>query len=97
MKAGASIKGSIYQGLLNDALAGRAIDISGIQSGMSSAELAQAALAARGGGTTVVNNVNVRADSPLTAHEAGTQVVNHLLNFQTSSGNVTATLSGFGA
>ena len=97
MKAGASIKGSIYQGLLNDALAGRAIDISGIQSGMSSAELAQAALAARGGGNTVVNNVTVRADSPLTAHEAGTQVVNHLLNFQTSSGNVTATLSGFGA
>ena len=97
MKAGASIKGSIYQGLLNDALAGRAIDISGIQSGMSSADLAQAALAARGGTQTSVYNVNVRADSPLTAHEAGTQVVSHLLNFQTSSGNVTATLSGFGA
>jgi hypothetical protein len=95
--AGGAAKLSIYQGLLADISAGRPVDVSGIQSGMSTADLAQAALAARSGGTTVVNNVNVSADSPLTAYQAGTNVVNSLLTYQTSSGDYQVTVSGFGA
>lgn len=95
--AGGAAKLSIYQGLLADISAGRQIDVSGIQSGMSTADLAQAALAARSGGTTIVNNVNVSADSPLTAYQAGTKVVDSLLTYQTSSGDYQVTVSGFGA
>jgi len=95
--AGGAAKLSIYQGLLADISAGRPVDVSGIQSGMSTADLAQAALAARGGGSTNVYNVNVSASSPLAGYQAGQEVVSSLINYNTSSGDYNVTLSGFGA
>jgi hypothetical protein len=61
--AGAGTKATIYEGLLDDLLAGRQVNLSGIESGMSSAELAQAALAARNPGTTNTFNVTVESNT----------------------------------
>jgi uncharacterized membrane-anchored protein YhcB (DUF1043 family) len=95
--AGAGTKATIYEGLLDDVLAGRAIDLSGVQSGMSSADLAQAALAARQPATVVNNNISVSADTPLAAYNAATATVDKLMTYQNSSGNFQVTLTGFGA
>lgn len=79
-RAGALVKRDIYTSLEQDIQAGRAIDLSGIRSGMTTAELAAAATAA--GGTTVNNYyVNVTADTRSSGAKAGEAVVESLQKF----------------
>lgn len=79
-RAGALVKRDIYTSLEQDILAGRAINLAGIQSGMTTAELAAAATAA--GGTTVNNYyVNVTADTRTSGAKAGEAVVESLQKF----------------
>ena len=79
-RAGALVKRDIYRSLEQDIEAGRAIDLSGIRSGMTTAELAAAATAA--GGTTVNNYyVNVTADTRTSGAKAGEAVVESLQKF----------------
>jgi hypothetical protein len=86
-RAGALVKRDIYRSLEADIAAGRAIDLSGIRSGMTTAELAAAAQAA--GGTTVNNyyTVQVTADSRVTGARAGEAVVETLTKFGAVNGN----------
>jgi hypothetical protein len=85
-RAGAEVKRNIYRSLEADIEAGRAIDLSGIRSGMSTAELAAAATAA--GGTTVNNYyVNVTADSRVSGARAGEATVEALTKFGAINGN----------
>jgi len=86
-RAGALVKRDIYSSLEQDILAGRAIDLSGIRSGMTSGELAAAAIAA--GGTTVNNyyTVNVTADTRTSGAKAGEAVVETLQKFGAVNGN----------
>jgi hypothetical protein len=86
-RAGALVKRDIYSSLEQDILAGRTIDLSGIRSGMTSGELAAAAIAA--GGTTVNNyyTVQVTADSRTSGAKAGEAVVETLQKFGAVNGN----------
>jgi hypothetical protein len=83
--AGALVKQDIYEQLREVVATGGTVDLSGIQSGMSSAELAQAAAQASGGSVTY--NVNVTADTRLSGAKAGEAVVQQLSSFQSASGN----------
>lgn len=80
-RAGALVKRDIYTSLEQDILAGRAINLGGISSGMTSGELAAAAIAA--GGTTVNNyyTVQVTADTRSSGAKAGEAVVESLQKF----------------
>lgn len=80
-RAGALVKRDIYTSLEQDILAGRAINLAGISSGMTSGELAAAAIAA--GGTTVNNyyTVQVTADTRSSGAKAGEAVVESLQKF----------------
>lgn len=80
-RAGALVKRDIYTSLEQDILAGRSINLAGISSGMSSGELAAAAIAA--GGTTVNNyyTVQVTADTRTGGARAGEAVVETLQKF----------------
>ena len=95
--AGAGSKKTIYEGLLNDVLAGRQIDISGIESGLSSSDLAAAALQARQPTTVTNATFNMQADTPLAAYNLATTTVDRLMTYQNSSGDFQVTLTGFGA
>jgi hypothetical protein len=85
-RAGAEVKRNIYRSLEADIEAGRAIDLSGIRSGMTSGELAAAAIAA--GGTTVNNyyTVQVTADTRTSGAKAGEAVVETLQKFGAING-----------
>ncbi len=80
-RAGALVKRDIYTSLEQDILAGRTINLAGISSGMTSGELAAAAIAA--GGTTVNNyyTVQVSADTRTGGARAGEAVVETLQKF----------------
>jgi hypothetical protein len=85
-RAGALVKRDIYQSLEQDILAGRAIDLSGIRSGMTTAELTSAAAVARG---QTVNNftINVTADTRTGGARAGEATVEALTKFGAINGN----------
>ena len=89
--AGALVKQDIYQQLRDTVAAGGSVDLSGISSGLSSAELAQRAATASGG---VVNNytVNVTADTRTSGAKAGEAVVQAINNFQSANGSFTTYL-----
>jgi hypothetical protein len=74
----------IYQGLKADVLAGKAVDLSGITSGMSLEELG----AASGNPAyNVTNNITVNADNRVGGAKAGQAVVEALQTFQNANGN----------
>jgi hypothetical protein len=85
-RAGALVKRDIYSSLEQDILAGRAIDLSGIRSGMTTAELTSAAAVARG---QTVNNftINVTADTRTGGARAGEATVEALTKFGAINGN----------
>ena len=85
-RAGAIVKRDIFRSLEADILAGRAINLSGISSGMTSGELAQAAIAA--GGTTVNNyyTIEVAADTRASGSKAGEVIVEALQQFNLRNG-----------
>jgi hypothetical protein len=89
--AGALVKQDIYQQLRDTVAAGGTVDLSGISSGMSSADLAQAAAKASGGSVTY--NVNVTADTRLSGAKAGEAVVQALSTFQNANGTFTSYLT----
>jgi hypothetical protein len=82
----------IYKGLRADITAGRDIDLSGIRSGMSVADLQAAAIAA--GGTQVVNNydVTVNANGVSGGVQAGQAFVEELKSFERNNGSVSTFL-----
>ena len=85
-KAGAQIKLDIYRSLEADIRAGRAIDLSGIQSGMTTAELAEAATRAGGTGVTNIYNINVTADTRSSGAKAAEATVEALQKFSQVNG-----------
>jgi hypothetical protein len=90
--AGAQIKSDIYSSLRDVVASGGQVDLSGIKSGMSSADLAQAAAQASGG---VVNNytVNVTAETRVSGAKAGEAVVQTLKNYESANGPISTVLT----
>jgi len=78
----------IYKGLQKDISEGRAIDLSGIRSGLSVDQLREAALKA--GGTQVVNNydININASGYPGGVQAGQAFVEELKSFERNNGSV---------
>jgi hypothetical protein len=85
--AGGAAKLEIYENLRDQVLAGASVNLSGIQSGLSTAQLQAAAQAATGSSTTY--NVNVTADTRLGGAKAGEAVVETLQKFSQNNGNFT--------
>lgn len=83
--AGAVIKRDLYQELYDLVQAGKQVDLTGIQSGLSSAELAQRAAAA---GATTNITINVNATGYAGGAQAGQAVVEEIKNFERYNGNV---------
>ena len=84
---GGAQKLDIYESLRADILAGTQVNLSGVRSGLSTAELQ----AATGRGTVVNNtyNVNVSSDSRTSGAKAGEAVVESLQKFGQTNGNFT--------
>ena len=82
-KAGAIAKLTIYDELRNAVSAGQFVDLGGIRSGLSTAELAAAARAA----APNVFNINVTADSRVSGARAGEAIVESLTSFARANGN----------
>ena len=86
LAAGAGAKAAIYQGLLDDVMAGRSVDLSGIEKGMSTSELAQAALDARQPGSSF--NLTVNAGLGADGTQIGQLIVDEIIRYERSSGRV---------
>jgi hypothetical protein len=85
-RAGIEEKKGAAEALLTDVLSGQVQDISGIASGITSAEFKSAAL--RTGGSTVTNYyVQVEANTRAQGAKAGEAVVDQLTKYVQSSGN----------
>jgi len=78
----------VYKNLRNDIAEGRAIDLSGIRSGMSVSALQEAAMKA--GGTTVYNtyDININAQGYAGGVQAGQAFVEELKSFERNNGSV---------
>jgi hypothetical protein len=89
--AGGAQKLNIYESLRADIMAGTAVNLAGVRSGLSTAELQ----AATGRGTVVNNtyNVQVSSDSRTSGAKAGEAVVETLTKFQQTNGNFTVGVS----
>lgn len=89
---GAGQKLDIYESLRADILAGTQVNLTGVRSGLSAAELATAT----GRGTVVNNtyNVNVSSDSRTSGAKAGEAVVESLQKFGQLNGNFTVGVAG---
>jgi hypothetical protein len=85
---GAGQKLNIYESLKKDIMAGTQLNLSGIQSGLSTAELAARATAA-GGTTNNYYNVTVSSDSRVSGAKAGEEIVASLQKFGSTNGNFT--------
>ena len=85
-RAGIQLKQGVLEALKQDILSGAVVDISGIQSGLSSAELVQRASAIS---PSVSNtyNVTVNADSRTSGAKAGEAFVAAINTFEDASGN----------
>jgi hypothetical protein len=86
VRAGIELKQGVFEALKQDILRGRDVDISGIQSGLSSAELIQRASVV----SPTVNhtyNVTVNADSRVAGAKAGESFVAAINTFEDNSGN----------
>ena len=90
--AGALVKRDIYQSLKADIEAGRTVDLSGITSGLSSAELAQRAVAA--GGTTINNYITVEANTRTGGAKAGEEIATALQQLSNTSSNYSVSIGG---
>ena len=88
--AGALVKRDIYQSLKADIEAGRAVDLSGVTSGLSSAELAQRASAA--GGTTVNNYITVETNTRTGGAKAGEEIALALQQLSNTSSNYSVSI-----
>jgi hypothetical protein len=88
--AGAAVKRDLYQELYDQVAKGSMIDLTGIESGLTSSELAQRVATASG--SQVVYNVTVNADGRATGARAGQAVVEALQTFQNANGNFTTYL-----
>lgn len=89
---GAGQKLNIYESLRADILAGTQVNLSGVRSGLSTAELAAAT-----GKQTVVNNtynVYTSSDSRVSGAKAGEAVVESLQKFGQLNGNFTVGVAG---
>ena len=86
VRAGIELKQDVLEALKRDIMAGTVVDISGIESGLSSAELIQRASAVS---PTVNNtyNVTVNADSRVAGAKAGESFVAAINTFEDNSGN----------
>ena len=90
--AGALVKRDIYGSLKADIEAGRTVDLSGITSGLSSAELAQRAVAA--GGTTVNNYITVESSSRVGGAKAGEEIATALQTLTNTSSQYSVSIGG---
>jgi hypothetical protein len=86
LTAGAVIKRDLYQELFNMVQAGKMVDLTGIESGLTSAELAQRAAGA--GATTSNVYITVNATGYSGGAQAGQAVVEEIKNFERYNGNV---------
>jgi hypothetical protein len=86
LQSGAIIKRDLYQELYDMVAKGTKVDLTGIESGLSAAELTQRAAAA-GAAVSNVYNVTVNADNRATGARAGQAVVEALTTFQNANGN----------
>jgi hypothetical protein len=89
--AGGTVKLDIYKDLRSAIAAGAAVDLSGVRSGLSTAELAAAARAT--GAVTNNYDITVTADSRLGGAKAGEAIVASLEKFSQTNGNFTVGLT----
>ena len=83
--AGAVIKRNLYQELYDLVQAGKTVDLSGIESGLSSAELAQRAAAA---GATTNITVNVTTDATQSNAMVGQTIANVINDYTNKGGSL---------
>jgi hypothetical protein len=84
--AGAVVKRDLYQQLYDMVASGTRVDLTGIESGLSAAELTQRAA---GAGANVSNiTINVNASGYAGGAQAGQAVVEEIKNFERYNGNV---------
>jgi hypothetical protein len=96
LATGGEFKKDIYEQLKQDVLSGAQLDLSGIQSGLSS-EALQAAAAQSGSQSVTQNfNINVTADTRAGGTKAGEAAVNAVTKYVQSNGN-NAVISLLGA
>jgi hypothetical protein len=84
--AGAVLKRDLYQELFDLVTAGQKVDLTGIEGGLSSAELAQRAATASSGQITY--NVTVNSTGFAGGAQAGQAFVEELKNFERNNGSV---------
>jgi hypothetical protein len=85
LTAGAVIKRDLYQELFNMVQAGKQVDLTGIESGLTSAELAQRAAAA-GATTNIV--INVSTDATQSNAMVGQTIANVINDYANKGGSV---------
>jgi len=88
MLAGGQAKLDIYKAIAADISAGDSVDLSGIQSGLSTSDLLTAAK--QSGSATVTQNftLNITADTRAGGTKAGEAVVGSLKNFEQQNGSI---------
>jgi hypothetical protein len=86
LKFGAQEKLDLYNALKNDILGGKAVDLSGVRSGMSAEEIAIAT--GRQEAPTVTYNVTVNASNYPGGAQAGQAFVEELKSFERNNGSV---------
>jgi hypothetical protein len=86
VRAGIELKQAVFEALKGDILSGAVVDISGIQSGLSSAELIQRA-SALSPSVNNTYNVTVNADTRTSGAKAGEAFVAAINTFEDNSGN----------
>ena len=88
MLAGGQAKLDIYKAIAADISAGGSVDLSGIQSGLSTSDLLTAAK--QSGSATVTQNftLNITADTRAGGTKAGEAVVGSLKNFEQQNGSI---------
>jgi len=85
--AGINTKIAAVEELKQILVEGGKLDISGIERGLTSAELVSRAEAAKSGSTVINNTINVTADSRTSGTKAGEAIVDKLQTFQFNNGS----------